>query len=279
MRGVSMTDDVMQDQQAALDDSAAGASEAGVSPEQDVSGNTDNAELEAKGAVTPEQQEENERKEAEKRAAREDRKQRSLDRRFAELTEARYQEKARADQLERQLQALRQQALVQQPSGEPVREQFENYEDFIAARAEYRAEQRSLRVIEEHTRNERLRQQLAEREFSAKREAQQFVDRAREFAKATPDFHEVMEDANVEVPDSVLAMIRRSPDGPALAYHLVKQPELAQQFYESSPEMHGFLLGQMAATLKATTARQVSNAPPARKVRINAGRFVKRTSD
>jgi hypothetical protein len=72
---------------------------------------------------------------------------------------------------------------------------------------------------------------------------------------------ETMADADIAVPTAVYDMIRRLPEGPTIAYHMAKNPELAQQFFEQPPYMHGVLLGQLAATLKAPQKTTTAPAP------------------
>lgn len=209
---------------------------------------------------TDEQKAERERVDSERAAARADRKQKALDNRFAELTAEKHALKAQADQLARQLEEARQPKLTP-VSGEPTRDQFDDYEAYIVARAEYRAEQRALAIAERSAKSFQEVQAQQAREQSAKAETTAYLERQKEAAKTIPDFNDVMEDADVEVPTTVFNMIKRMADGPTIAYHMAKNPALAKQFYDNPPDLHGVLLGQLSASLKVP-AKTVSSAPP-----------------
>ncbi len=76
------------------------------------------------------------------------------------------------------------------------------------------------------------------------------------------DFYFCLDEAgDYELREYFDCLIRKMPDGPVIAYHMVKNPQLAEQFFNTDdPEMHGILLGQISATIKGPA--KVSNAPP-----------------
>lgn len=212
-------------------------------------------------AETDEQKNERVAREAAEKA---EKRSRGVQKRIDELTAEKHAAARRADEaleLVKQLVSSQGQKQAQQATtGEPSREQYESYEDFVIARAEYRAEQRAKVAIEESTRTTQEKQQRETAEQSQRTAAAAYQGRQQEFAKSTPDYFSVMEDADIAVPTPVYQAILRIPDGPMLAYHMAKNPELARQFTPENAEMHSFILGQMVATLKAP--QKSSNAPP-----------------
>lgn len=203
-------------------------------------------------------------------AARQEKRARGVQKRMDELTREKYEERKRADELASQNARLLEAVLKGQggtatgtaaQEGEPKPEQFTDYNDYVRALARYEAKQVSRSEVETTTRATQEATQRAAAEQAAVREAAVYAERARAAAKTLPDFEEVMEDASsITVPTSVLNMIRRMDDGPVIAYHMVKNPRLADQFNTASPDMHGILLGQISATIKGPA--KVSNAPP-----------------
>lgn len=202
---------------------------------------------------------------AEKRSAK---RQSSLNARFSELTTKATVAETRANELAAQNARLLEAVLAGKgvgvttsTEGEPKPEAFTDYNDYVRALARYEAKQVSKAEVAETTKvtneaSQREAQARSQREIDA-----QYVNRARVAAKSIPDFDEVMADsAHVDVPPHVVALVKKMPDGPMLAYHMAKNPELIDQFYTQPPEMHGILLGQISATIKGPA--KVSNAPP-----------------
>jgi hypothetical protein len=217
-----------------------------------------------KSEQTEEQQKEQAEAEAEKARRKEERKQASIQKRINELTAEKYASQKLAEQLAEQnariLAVLEGKKEASTPSGEPKREQFEEYEDFLTARAEWRAEQKALAIIEKSRSEQEEKQSKREREQTEKSVEKQFLERRAKAEKEFPDYREVVEDWEPRLPDSVVEMIVQHPDGPMISYHLAKNPSLEKQFQEQPVFMHGILLGQMLATLKRPSTK-VSEAP------------------
>ena len=87
-----------------------------------------------------------------------------------------------------------------------------------------------------------------------------FAERQRTLEKTIPDFRETIEDADVSIPQESLAILRHMEDGPLLAYHIAKNPEIAEKLSGQPPYLQAVTLGQISTTLKATP--QISKAPP-----------------
>ena len=196
---------------------------------------------------------------AEKAAQRRARDQQSINQRMAELTA----EKKAAQEMAAQAMALLQRG--QQPqtqvSGAPVREQFESWEDFIAANATYKATNEVRQLFEQQSRQQAEQRQAEDQQRQARDQAQQFQRRAAELAKELPDFAAVMANADmVQVPDHVAAALRQREDGPRIAYHMVKNPALAQAMQGLDAMSQLVMLGELSASLR--TAPKVSNAAP-----------------
>jgi len=121
-----------------------------------------------------------------------------------------------------------------------VRDQFKQ-EALNAAREEVRAER-------ERSEQSRL---LAE-----------FRTKESKFSALTPDYAEVAHFAPIS--ESVAGLIMEMDEGPMLAYHLGKHPELAQKFNNLPERRVAMELGRLEAKLGAERAKPVklTGAPP-----------------
>ena len=250
-----------QEQVAAPEENTALESEA--APVAEESGFTDEPteKVEGEEVKTDEQINADVQKEAQARA---EKRQRSIQKRMDELTRDKYAERQAREALEKQnaeLMAMLKPAPTAQRTGAPRQEDFTDYAEYVKADAVWHAKQEAQAILkatlqEQSKAQQSVAQQAAEREL-----ASTFTKRAAEIAKSLPDYQEVMEDADqIQVPNHVLGMIRRLDNGPLIAYHMVKNPALAERFNTEPPEMHGVIIGQLSASLK--TPSKVSNAPP-----------------
>lgn len=194
------------------------------------------------------------------RQIRQQRAQQKINARFSEMSEG---IRAKDRQIEQLTTALvgKQHAPQNDATGEPKREQFESWEDWNDARVDWRAEARATKVFAEA--EQRRADQAREHGVHSQAQdiAQRFAQRQSEFVKQFPDYTDVvLNNDDVEVPESVLGLIPIIPDGHVAAYAIAKNPELARQLYGKSPVQQAAMLGQMAAAFKARSP-QVSTAP------------------
>lgn len=143
------------------------------------------------------------------------------------------------------------------PSGEPKREQFEDYEAYIEARAEWKAEQAVLR-------REATRQQQSAYEARAT-EAHKVTARYQQTVEAArvelPDFDEVVEAAEVPITDAIRDAILDSSLGAKLTYHLAKHPEEVERISKLTPTQQVKAIGVLEATLSAPVKTTKAPAP------------------
>lgn len=205
----------------------------------------------------------------EKARQKEEKRQASVQRRMDELTADKYAERKRADELAAQnakiLAMLEGKQTAPQAPGEPTREQFENYEDFVTARAEFRAvakaEAATAAAIAKFSETQKETQTRSQQDESRKATEKQFIERRMEVEKSIPDYKEVMADWEPNIPDSAVELLVKMADGPLITYHLAKNPSLEAQFRDQPAYMHGILLGQLSATLKSPAKVTAAPAP------------------
>ena len=163
---------------------------------------------------------------------------RRLDRWRQRAIEAETREKVLREQYERPAPQQQQQPAQAQPAddGSPKREQFSTYEDFIEAKATWRADKaadaRTRQILEE---SEKSKTQRSQQEAQEKqdREFRAHIEAARD---AIEDFDDVLQDSDATLTEAMRAAILESGDkGPFIGYHLAKNPEEAARIAKLSP--------------------------------------------
>lgn len=160
--------------------------------------------------------------------------------------------------------AMRQQAPPPAPPA-PTEPQGKTLADFDHDEAKYQqylftiAETRAIAAAK------RELQQQAQQENQTRR-VQTFKTREDDFAKKQADYYEVAHDESVPISTAMAEAIAESEEGPALAYHLGKNPDLAFRLANLSPTSAARELGRIEASLIAerekAKAPVVSKAPP-----------------
>lgn len=129
----------------------------------------------------------------------------------------------------------------------PVKEDFENYDEYVEALADFKAEEKV---------SKRLEAEKAEQAKAREAESRQssWAQNAAKFAQSTPDYHEVMSASDVPVAPHVIEALEDFEDGPRVAYHLAKNPDIADQLNAKSLAAAAREIGRIAATLARETA-------------------------
>ena len=222
-------------------------------------------ETDAPETETDEQR--NERVLRERQAASE-RRARGVQKRFDELTRDKYAERARAERAEREIELLRQhlQPRQQQPRSEeqpPQRNDFDDYESYLEARAEWRAVQK-FRALEEQ-REAQAREQQARQQFetSVARDHEAIALASEKFRSQVQDYDEVVESLDFVAPPAMQRAIADSENPAAVLYALGKQPGIARQIASLDPVRQAKAIGAIEAFLRTqASSPQVSKAPP-----------------
>ena len=201
-----------------------------------------------------------------------------LEKRFSELTKARKEAEARAEELERRLAAIESNpapqpqsvpASNQKPSPDDFRDAFE----YAEALAEWSAEQALVK------REMEVRQREAE---TQKQKVIQTWQQKLEATKAElPDYEEMVASSTVAVGDAVRDAIIESDVGPRILYELASDDELAEKLTTMSIPSALKLIGKLEAKFEKTEApakaekksvAAKSNAPePIRPLRSTGG--------
>ena len=224
--------------------------------------------------LTDEQKNEQALKDREERSRR---SARGIQKRFQEMTAAQQRAEARADAAERRndmiLQRLLQGGGQPQPgmpqpqgTGEPQRTdpQFAgDYEAYLDARADWRAEQRVVASMTEREQQWAAQQSQQAVNHQAAQIAQEFTTRMEKSVKGVPNFSEIADDilngsGDVEIGHGAMAIVESDDPAKVIAY-LAQNREAAQRIARMSPIGAARAIGQLELTLKGKP--QISNAP------------------
>lgn len=209
----------------------------------------------------------------------EDKKQNpKLEKRFSELTKARKEAEARAEDLEKRLAALegtKAQPAQAQPEANqrPTPDQFKDAFDYAEALADWSAEQALVR------REQEVKQKEAE---TQKQKVIQTWQQKLEATKAElPDYEDMVASSSVAVNDTVRDAILESDVGPRILYELASDDDLAEKLTGLSTSGALKLIGKLEAQFEKTeepakaekkTVAAKSKAPePIRPLRSTSG--------
>lgn len=207
-------------------------------------------ETEAEGEkASPEQESEDKQRDSKGRF-------RGIQPRIDELTRARHEAEREAAYWKGVAEANKAPAKAE---GKPEPGQFEDHNEYVEKLAEWKAQ-------------EIVRAELGKRDQEAtqqKRQAEQqtrattWESRQAEFSKTAPDFAEVVASADIPMPAHVMDALLESEHGPALAYHLAKNPDVATKIGGMSERAALIELGALQAKLANPTPVQksVTKAP------------------
>jgi len=144
-------------------------------------------------------------------------------------------------------QGIKPEPPVQKPvPTEPTIDQFDNYDDFVVAKAAYK-------IREE---NKQSDQQRIVQEVENK-----WTERLTEAREKIPDFQEVLRTTTAPVSDAMIVVMKDSDLGPQIAYYLAKNPQEANRISKLSPVSMAREMGKIEVKITAQ-----SDAPKPNKI-------------
>jgi hypothetical protein len=112
---------------------------------------------------------------------------------------------------------------------------------------------------------QRLDRKTQEQQYrSAQQEAaRKFDERAAEFARTAPDFHDRLDDLarTVQLHPATVEAIGHSDHGPAIAYHLAQNLDVADRISRMPPHLAAYELARIEARITAPKPQQTTKAP------------------
>lgn len=187
----------------------------------------------------------------------------------------------RAQEAEQRLRLLEQQ-LKQSGQQAPQRPKLEDFEydeaRYNEALAEY-YDQRSSSNL-----NSALANQQRQEAQMLKQQAQQaivetFRERVNAFAEDHPDFHQVVTNPQIPLNRNITNTLMFDDNGPAVAYHLAKNPQLAMEISQMPAPRAAMELGKISSQLSAPVAPRTTQAPPPPKPPKATGSSVQKDPD
>jgi len=165
---------------------------------------------------------------------------------------------ARIARLEASTQAANQPAT----QSEPKQEDFTDYAEYVAARAEWKVAQNQQRRDSEVARTH------AQRAFQSSVET--FEVRCDEARDRIADFDDAIKGINdIELSPAMTHILVESENGPDMAYHLAKNPQKTRQIARMNPVQAAVELGRISAVV--TPASKPKPRSPSRATKIVQG--------
>lgn len=199
----------------------------------------------------------------------------SVGRRIDELTRRRYDaERERDHWRDMALRAPTPQAKVEEASP------GKTLADFGYDEAKYQAYWRDETRKEAASAAREELQKSQSHDSAAQRDAE-FADRETDFAKSLPDYMDVTRDPHLPISEAMAETIKDSENGPAITYHLGKNPRLAASIARLSPLQQAREIGRIEASLAIKpVVPKVSGAPaPAPKIAAGDSKVEKDPKD
>lgn len=196
--------------------------------------------------------------------------------RIDELTAVRFRTEGERDAARREVQELRAElarltrspqsevssAPTQTPateSKEPKEADYDTYEAFIEARADYRAR----KAYREEREAERAEEAKRQQQTAQTQQRKLMEDRIKAFEADHPDYREVVNNPDLILTNALAYGLQMSEDGPALAYALAKDPARFKAIAALGPFETARALGELSAELRQAAPAKTEARPAA----------------
>lgn len=164
----------------------------------------------------------------------------------------------RQEALKRPSQPEKHAEVVKSDDGAPKREAYGSYEDYVEARAEWKAEQAVEKRLAKKSEEEEKTRTASEQQ----KQAEEFKSRAKKVSAELEDFEEVMKSSESPMTQAMAkAIYAAGDDGPRVAYHLAKDREEAERIASLPDVLQAREIVLLEMKLKATPAKSPSKAP------------------
>lgn len=177
-------------------------------------------------------------------------------RRIDKLTRERAEMAARIAELEAKAGGEKPAAAAPQPQGKPSVENFDTYDAYVEALADWKFEQRAAA--------DRQREEEAKTQAQQKDKLTAWGEKVKAAAGKYDDFEEVAYNPAVSITPAMQEAILDSPVGPDLAYWLGSHPQEAARISDLSPVSQARELGKIEASLATPETKKTKpSAAPA----------------
>lgn len=170
--------------------------------------------------------------------------------RIDKVTRQKYEAIAEANRLRAELESLKAQNAPK--SVEPQMSDFDTFEDYTEALAEYK-----------YTQKQQAQAQQYSQQAQAQAIAQDWQSKVEKVRAVAPDFDEAFKNvAEITFAQTTLAAVAGHEKGAEIAYLLGKDPVKAYQIASLPPMQQLMAIGEIAAKTNLTRPKTVTNAPP-----------------
>lgn len=187
---------------------------------------------------------------------------RSAQGRINELTRARHEAEREAAYWRGLAEASR--AGQQQPAAQqqeatkkPTASDFQDYDAYVEALAEWKAEQKVTEALERRQQSSEQAKKAAE----AREIAKSWSERQNAVRSVFADYDAVVGSADVTITPAVSDILLTSDRGPEVAYYLAKNPSVVERLNSLSPTAAAREIGRLEAALEKPSAKHVVEAP------------------
>lgn len=147
---------------------------------------------------------------------------------------------------------------VSEPLAKPNLADFTDYETYIEALTDWKTTQKVTEVVH----NQRAVTVQERQRAEALELAKGWASKQEDARKSIPDYDEVLGGAETVVAPYVTDAILTSDRGPEVAYHLAKNPALAEKLNKLSPIAAAREIGRIEAALEKSSPGTSRSAPP-----------------
>lgn len=165
--------------------------------------------------------------------------------------------KARENEREAAFWKARAQALETPPPKPPEKpkpEDFDDYGAYVEALTDFKADERIKTTLDS-------RDKAATEKSEADKRSATYLERAAAAAKSIPDYEATVSTSDVPIAQHVTEELLDSEFGPQIAYHLAKNPELADELNAMSPKAAARKIGRLEAQFADAAAAPADPDP------------------
>lgn len=172
------------------------------------------------------------------------------------------------DQMKEALAAIKSLTAAPEPKEQPrpTRDTFDSPEAYDQALIDWSAKQATAKATDDA----KQAQTQAEQDRATKTTLDTFNQRVEGFEADHPDFQDVVYSDDLQMSPAMTRAILAAEDGPAIAYHLGQNPEMAERIAGLIPELAVYEIGKISAKLSAPPKPKPAVITPLR-ARNNAG--------
>jgi hypothetical protein len=195
----------------------------------------------------------------------EEKKQGKFQRRLDRQKTARIVAETEARILREQLAAVQKSPATEPTGTEPTRDQFENYEDYIEARATYRAELKAAELVDKKLNEKEQTERSAREAVQHRTISEHWTKREAAFTESADDYEDLVVPFVQEEMQQIDLTTRRaiveSDLGPNILYYLAKNPDEFERIADLSPLRQIAEIGKLEDKVAKPPAKKASNAP------------------